>query len=344
MIRLFLIRHGETVDNVAQVYAGRRDSDLTNHGFHQGTRLGQWLANRNVKFTHIFSSTLKRAHKTAQLIADAQKPSDPSTTEVTKVEVTPLDLLQEQDYGSYEGQPFSVRRFSDRQDLRESHPTPGSDNSSFVDVESKDSMAQRADEFISDYLVSLCASAEADEEIVAAVVAHGIILSVLWKRFLQRLDRNSVSLVQVLQGPKAPVSLEHLGAFSNTGFLELDMSKNPKPTRLLETTTKHTAVDPIQNDALLPTEGSFPAGKDDEVPAKEPHNSDCSESKNATSQEIAGAPPSYPMLHSWTTEIRAINCKDHLNGLKRTGRGVGSARHDETQKTMDSFFKRQKRE
>ncbi|KAK7518581.1 histidine phosphatase superfamily [Phyllosticta citriasiana] len=342
MIRLFLIRHGETVDNVAQVYAGRRDSDLTNHGFHQGARLGQWFADRSVKFTHIFSSTLKRAQKTAQLIADAQKSPHPSTMDVTKVEVTCLGLLQEQDYGSYEGQPFSAR-FSDRQAGHGLHPTSGSEHTSFMDVESKESMAQRVDDFISDYLVGLFTIAEAGEELVVAIVAHGILLSVLWKRFLQRLDRSSVSLAPDLQGLKASISLEHLGAFNNTGFLELAMRMNPKPTPLNETTTERTPVEQNSSATRLSTDGPLPAGKDDETPAQEPHNSDCSESKHATSPEIAGALPSCPMLRGWTTEIRAINCKDHLNGLKRTGRGVGSARHDETQKTMDSFFKRQKR-
>jgi hypothetical protein len=44
----------------------------------------------------------------------------------------------------------------------------------------------------------------------------------------------------------------------------------------------------------------------------------------------------------WTTTIMTINGKDHLKGLKRTGGGVGSSRHDASQKGIESFFKRRK--
>jgi hypothetical protein len=37
-----------------------------------------------------------------------------------------------------------------------------------------------------------------------------------------------------------------------------------------------------------------------------------------------------------------VNGKDHLKGLKRTGGGVGSSRHDASQKGIESFFKRRK--
>lgn len=46
--------------------------------------------------------------------------------------------------------------------------------------------------------------------------------------------------------------------------------------------------------------------------------------------------------HDWTTTILTINGKDHLKGLKRTGGGVGSSRHDASQKGIESFFKRRK--
>lgn len=39
-----------------------------------------------------------------------------------------------------------------------------------------------------------------------------------------------------------------------------------------------------------------------------------------------------------TVAVKVINCKDHLQGLQRTRGGIGSAKFDEKQKTMDSFF------
>src|ERR1700761_205792 len=68
-MKLYLIRHGETVDNVAGLYAGSRDSTLTNHGVEQTERLGEYLARNGVKFTHVFASPLSRAYKTAEAVA-----------------------------------------------------------------------------------------------------------------------------------------------------------------------------------------------------------------------------------------------------------------------------------
>lgn len=46
-------------------------------------------------------------------------------------------------------------------------------------------------------------------------------------------------------------------------------------------------------------------------------------------------------------QVTKVNCVEHLDGLKKTRGGIGSARFDPKQKTMDSFFgpsaKRQKR-
>ena len=36
--------------------------------------------------------------------------------------------------------------------------------------------------------------------------------------------------------------------------------------------------------------------------------------------------------------VNVINCRDHLQGLHRTGGGIGSAKFDDKQKTMDVFF------
>jgi hypothetical protein len=48
------------------------------------------------------------------------------------------------------------------------------------------------------------------------------------------------------------------------------------------------------------------------------------------------------IAEGWSSIILAINGKDHLRGLKRTGGGVGSSRHDASQKCIKTFFKRRK--
>jgi broad specificity phosphatase PhoE len=50
----------------------------------------------------------------------------------------------------------------------------------------------------------------------------------------------------------------------------------------------------------------------------------------------------WPRLSGHQMLIKAINRKDHLNNLKRTRGGVGSAAFDAKQKSLESFFKKPK--
>ena len=77
------------VDNVAGLYAGVRDSVLTNHGVDQANRLGDHLAATDIVLTHIFASPLTRTSKTAEAIRKAQATAFPdaasSNLEIVKV-------------------------------------------------------------------------------------------------------------------------------------------------------------------------------------------------------------------------------------------------------------------
>jgi phage baseplate assembly protein gpV len=63
---------------------------------------------------------------------------------------------------------------------------------------------------------------------------------------------------------------------------------------------------------------------------------------SVTTTDVALQAPTPHIAHGWNTTILAINGKDHLKGLKRTGGGVGSSRHDTSQKSIETFFKRRK--
>jgi len=71
MAKLILARHGETVWNVEKVYRGRTDVSLDEVGIKQaellGKNLGSW------KLEAIYSSPLKRALDTANIVARYQK-------------------------------------------------------------------------------------------------------------------------------------------------------------------------------------------------------------------------------------------------------------------------------
>jgi broad specificity phosphatase PhoE len=96
--QLFLVRHGQTVDNIAGIAQGWNDSALSDLGREQVQRLAERLA--AMKPTALYSSTLGRALATAEAIAAA-----------TGLEIRQLDDLREMSYGGWEGRSFlEVRR------------------------------------------------------------------------------------------------------------------------------------------------------------------------------------------------------------------------------------------
>ncbi|TVY39588.1 putative phosphatase [Lachnellula occidentalis] len=309
-MRLFLIRHGETVHNVAGVYAGITDSALTNHGVLQAGRLGAHLAATDVKVSHIFSSDLQRAANTAEAIRVAQSP--------TLQPVVQLHLLREQDFGFYEGKTFSQRPRDPSG--RDAHLDVHRNDPGFRDVESKESMMVRADTFVAGHLLPLLAVVRDEHSIV--VVAHGIILNYLWRSILRRFPAANVA---VATSADRGVSLDYLGAWSNTGVLDLEVKLRPGVIPVQENATYEPPLE-----VPLPTFSSAEAG-----PSTLSHQSTAVQSSATSSASIFR-----PMLPHMLLVVKAVNSLEHLNGLKKTRGGIGSLKHDPSQKTMDSFFKK----
>lgn len=63
---IYIVRHGQTDWNVEGRYQGRLDVELNDKGIEQAQKIQEKLS--NVKFDKVFSSPLKRALKTAQII------------------------------------------------------------------------------------------------------------------------------------------------------------------------------------------------------------------------------------------------------------------------------------
>ena len=252
----------------------------------------------------------------------------------------------EQDFGDLEGKKWSEIR-------TELQNKPG-----YVPVETKEAMGQRADTFLDEYLLPLFDGANGGTDPVIAIVSHGVFLSTLWKRLLRRLPAKSISLSPGLQSTARPL-LGHLGGWSNTGYLELHMARD-------ETGKSSISADAVPSPTSKPDMSqlveSYPAdiiGAVDalQVVQQEATGSDGTSSAptHDTAQvvditpAVSAAPiPLTPrtsgprIARGWTTTVLTVNGKDHLKGLKRTGGGVGSSRHDVSQKGIESFFKRRK--
>lgn len=218
--------------------AGVTDSRLTNHGILQTKRLGEYFVSNNIRFTQIFASDLQRARITAEAVRDAQLQSKSKEKGGPIPEVVQLQILREQDFGSYECSKWSSK-------ATENDVLPNAANSDFVPKETKQAMRARADEFLDDYFTPLLYLESAEEESVA-VVSHGLLLATLWKTLLARFPERSVSLGPNVGTKGGSQLLEYLPGWSNTGYLELWIKRLPDAstssqsngTATIETTPK----------------------------------------------------------------------------------------------------------
>ncbi len=90
MTEIIIIRHGETEWNVAEIFRGRMDIELNETGIKQAKLLAGYMS--KMKINAIYSSPLKRALKTAEIVAEPHK---------LEVNIAP-DLI-DFDYGEWQG-------------------------------------------------------------------------------------------------------------------------------------------------------------------------------------------------------------------------------------------------
>jgi broad specificity phosphatase PhoE len=70
MTSVFWVRHGENVANLSRTFSHRVfDGDLTDQGRDQALALARSLADSGVRFTEMWTSPLRRARQTAEILA-----------------------------------------------------------------------------------------------------------------------------------------------------------------------------------------------------------------------------------------------------------------------------------
>lgn len=94
MTTFYIVRHGETNQNVKRIIEGHGDSPLNENGELQAKNISEKL--KHIQFDKAFSSDLLRAKRTAEVIALEHN----LLVETTK-------MLRERFYGKVEGQPYT---------------------------------------------------------------------------------------------------------------------------------------------------------------------------------------------------------------------------------------------
>lgn len=103
MVKLVLVRHGESIANAENVYTGWNDVPLTKKGEEQARQAGR-LINKIDDFqpTHIHTSVLSRAIMTANLVADI--------CNILWLPITKTWRLNERHYGALRGLNKDISR------------------------------------------------------------------------------------------------------------------------------------------------------------------------------------------------------------------------------------------
>jgi len=92
---LVLVRHGQSEWNAKNLFTGWKDPGLTSNGEKEAINAGELIKERNIKFSMMFTSALKRAQITGQMILEG--------IEQMHVEVIRDQALNERDYGDLAG-------------------------------------------------------------------------------------------------------------------------------------------------------------------------------------------------------------------------------------------------
>lgn len=167
-----------------------------------------------------------------------------------------------------------------------------------------------------------------------AIVSHGILLSNLWRRLLLRLPRRSLTIAAEVTAARGDIVLEHLGGWGNTGFLQLTIRRDDltssavKDKSTTQDESPNVEADKSSSDPSLIIETTVLTAD----PQKDPD----------IKSDLPRSPKAKKMLDGYSTRIMAIDSKQHLVGLKRQRGGIGRSAHDESQKKLDGFFKKQR--
>ena len=98
---IYIVRHGQTEENLQRILQGHMPGTLTEKGKEQVRKAAELLSKEGIKFTRLVSSDLKRAMDSAQIISDK-----------LNLPIIPMEILRERDWGQFTG--MSIAEATDK--------------------------------------------------------------------------------------------------------------------------------------------------------------------------------------------------------------------------------------
>lgn len=236
--------------------------------------------------------------------------------------VIQLPELREKDFGSEEGMRFG-KRAAGLKAVVASNPAD------YITPESQEAMTVRVERFLDAYLVPVITEHASTGAVV--VVAHGIILNVVLRCLLTRFGPDEFT--KLPSTGDAAWRKEWLAAWSNAGYLEAELRVSP-PVAVSASSPTYTSLESNLDNGN--TVGALDAERPTSVETNTTHLHQKATAPSA--KDVTVPAPSLSSSVDVQLSVKRINCVDHLQGLKKTRGGIGSAGFDAKQKTMDSFF------
>ncbi|WP_346913964.1 histidine phosphatase family protein [Clostridium sp.] len=160
-MNIIVMRHGQSEADILNVHEGRADFSLTKLGRKQASAMAKFISS-NYNIDKIYSSPLKRASETAKLLSG-----------LNNVPITYEDELMEFNNGLLAG--------LSREEANKRYPEPSVrwPHTSMHGMESMIEFRSRAESILSKII------SENDYDSTIAIVAHGGIINMLFRSFLE---------------------------------------------------------------------------------------------------------------------------------------------------------------
>jgi len=182
-MRLYMVRHGESVDDIEECYGGIADFSLTAKGRDQAREVANQLANEGIQA--IYSSPLARAHECAQIIAEQL---------LSKVPLKVIKDLQERNsYGVLSGVNKQRAKEIFGHILSEIKEPPGYSREPLVGAEDFDAFVRRVERAFT----TVIADAQTTNCHRIAIVTHGKFTQALFEYVLRLQGQVNLKLSAV---------------------------------------------------------------------------------------------------------------------------------------------------
>ena len=204
--KLVLVRHGQSEWNKKNLFTGQRDVELTEQGIREARLAGRLLRETGIRFDEAFTSVLKRANDTLDIILEE--------TGQKGIPITRDAALNERDYGDLTGlnKDDARRKWGEEQVhiWRRSYDVPPPGGESLKDT------AERSVPYFREHILPRL---KAGENIIVSAHGNSLRSIIMW---LEGLSREQVLKLELATGVPVVYEIDEQGKVVGKQVLEHD--------------------------------------------------------------------------------------------------------------------------